>query len=133
MPDNTDSPGQELEIRVQHLEQQLAYYRDLFEHALHPRLLTDLSGTIREANDSACTLLRASQDELGGRQLATIMPEQERATLTEHLAQLQAGGAVHGWEVTLQPPSGGAVPVSVDAVPVHGPEQQVVGLQWLLR
>ena len=117
----------------QDLEQQLGYYRDLFEHALHPRLLTDLSGVIREANAPASILLQTPQDELSGQQLAAFLPEQERETLSEQLAQLQAGGAVHGWEVTLQPFSGEAVAVCLDAVPVHGPRQQIVGLQWLLR
>jgi len=119
--------------RCQGLEQQLVTYRDLFEHAPHACLLTDFSGVIQIANAPASILLQASHDELRGRRLAAFLPKQECETLSMHLARLQAGDALLGWEVHLQPPSGEAVAVSLDAVPVHGPEGQLVGLQWLLR
>ncbi len=119
--------------RCREIEQQLAAHRDLFEHALHPRLLTDLSGAIREANAPASILLQTPQDEISGRPLAAILPEQERETLSKHLARLRAGGAVRDWEVTLRPPSGETVAVCLDAAPVRGLEQQIVGVQWLLR
>jgi two-component system, NtrC family, sensor kinase len=105
----------------------------VFEHAPHARLLTDLSGAIQVANVAASTLLRASQESLTGRQLAASLPEHERDTLRLHLAQLQAGGVLQDWEVNLQPASGDAVPVSLDAVPVRDLEHRIVGFQWLLR
>jgi PAS domain S-box-containing protein len=119
--------------RCQGLGGQLAYYRDLFEHAPHARLLTDLSGAIQAANAPASILLQAPRDELNGQRLADFLPEQEREALSGHLARLQAGEALLGWEVYLHLPSGEAVPVSLDAVPIHGLEQQLVGLQWLVR
>ena len=119
--------------RCQGLETELAYYRDLFENAPHARLVTDLDGTIQEANTPASILLRAPQDALTGIPLTVLLPEQARETLPEHLAQLQAGGGLYGWQVRLQPASGEAVAVSLDAVPVHGLEHRLVALQWLVR
>ena len=119
--------------RCQVLETELAHYRDLFENAPHARLQTDLNATIQGVNAPASILFRASQDALVGEQLAAFLPEQVRKTLAEHLAQLQAGEALHGWEVCLQPASGDRVEVSLDAVPVPGPEHRLVALQWSVR
>jgi PAS domain S-box-containing protein len=119
--------------RCQDLEQECACYRDVFEHAPHAHLLTDLSGAIQVANTPTSILFRASQDALVGEQLAAFLPEQVRETLAEHLAQLQAGEVLRGWEVCLQPPSGDRVEVALDAVPVPGLEHRLVALHWSVR
>jgi PAS domain S-box-containing protein len=119
--------------RCQGLEAELAHYRDLFENAPHARLQTDLNGAIQAVNAPASILFRASQDALVGEQLAAFLPEQARETLAEHLAQLQAGEVLRGWEVCLQPASGDRVEVSLDAVPVPGQEHRLVALQWSVR
>jgi PAS domain S-box-containing protein len=119
--------------RCQDLERERTYYRDVFEHAPHARVLTDLSGAIQVANVPASTLLRASQDSLAGQPLAAFLPEQDREAFCLNLAQLQTGGVLQDWEVHLQPASGDAVPASLDAVPVHDLEHRLEGFQWLLR
>jgi PAS domain S-box-containing protein len=125
--------SQACEDRCQGLETELAYYHDLFDNAPHARLVTDLNGTIQATSTSAPILFRASKDALGGEPLAAFLPEHERAAFSFHLAELQAGGVLQEWETHLQPASGDPVPVSLDAVPVHGREHRPVALQWLMR
>jgi PAS domain S-box-containing protein len=90
----------EAELRAQYediassqlqLERERARYRDLFERAPVPYLVTDPVGTILDANFAAANLLGADAQWLRGKPVQTFVPLGGRPRFRQSLAEL--GGA----------------------------------------
>src|SRR5690349_9277643 len=56
------------------LEQQLNYFRMLFDFAPTPTIVTDLNAAIRDANVAACALLKRDARLLSRKPLAALVP-----------------------------------------------------------
>lgn len=74
-------------------------YRELFEKAPEPYLLTDEGGTVLLANQRARDLFAA--DALAGRSIADLLHRDSREGLAQQLARAGRGEGIHSWEVRL--------------------------------
>lgn len=114
-----------------------ARYRELFEFAPTPYLVTDPEGIIREANRAAATLLGVPADRLVGQAAATYIPEEERAGFDLRLERFRLGAAGCEWEGRVCPrgpeAEEPAVPVDVVARPIRAADGHATGVRWILR
>ena len=87
----------EAELRAQYeqlastqlqLERERLRYRDLFEHAPVPYIVTDPVGTITDANIAAAMLLGPDPDRLRGKPLQSFIPLAARSRFRQRLAEL---------------------------------------------
>jgi PAS domain S-box-containing protein len=88
------------------LEDERNRYRDLFELAPIPYLVTDLAGVIREANRRACAALRVQRRFLVGRPLANFLPVDDRFAFRTLLRRLGDGEPHGDVQLHLQPRGG---------------------------
>ncbi|MDZ8240026.1 MAG: PAS domain S-box protein [Nostoc sp. ChiQUE01a] len=124
------SSNEELIESRQAIELERRRYRDLFEFAPDGYLVTNIQGSIQQANQAAATLLSAQQQYLIGKPLVVFIAEPERQAFRTRLAQLQE---VQGWEVYLKPRSREPFPVVLSVTSIHDEQGQQVGWRWLLR
>jgi two-component system sensor kinase FixL len=111
-------------------------FRDLFDQAPDPYLVTDLRGVIQRANVAAARLLGGGVQQLVGSNLAQwVASHHGREVFQQHmLATLQAGQKVRGEELRLHCDEGQLVrPTAIDAGPVHDAEGRVIGARWIIR
>lgn len=81
-------------------------YQDLFELSPEAYLVTDLEGTIYEANQAMTVLLGRSKTQLSKMSAFLFFPPEQRQILRNHLEPLQVGERVQDWASELQLPSG---------------------------
>lgn len=114
-----------------------ARYRELFEFAPTPYLVTDPEGLIREANRAAGTLLGVGAETLVGASALDYMPEAEREGFRLRLERFRSGAAGDEWEGRVCPrgPSRAApeVPVDVVARPIRAANGRTTGVRWIVR
>jgi len=86
------------------LEQQLeeAQYREIFDAAPIPRLITDASGSVIEANKAAAELFGAAGQSLRGRQLSSFVSAEDQAEFTQQLVEAKTGPP-RIWRASLRP------------------------------
>ncbi len=125
--------SEELAVARDELADRERAFRELFEHAPVPYIVTDPDGGIVELNHAAATLLGVPRDLLRRRVLATFVAPGSREAFRRQLLDLALGTSVRGWDVTLQPRRGSEVIASVDIV--AGPRRDAAGdeLRWVLR
>nr|WP_321162500.1 PAS domain S-box protein [Nostoc sp. KVJ3] len=121
--------NEELAIAYETAELERRRYQDLFELAPDAYLVTDVDGTIKEANYVAAALLSVKQSYLVGKPLILFIAEPDRQTFMNQLANLQQ---VQDWEVSLQSRGGTAFPASIKMVAMYDSQGQQVGWRWLL-
>lgn len=78
-------------------------YRELFEHAPEPYLITDEHGTVEVANQHARDLLRVDGRQLEGSPLARWLPIEYRGALRDVLTRAAGGKSSHGVQLDLGP------------------------------
>jgi PAS domain S-box-containing protein len=92
------------------LEDERRRYRELFELAPFPYLITDRVGVVREANRRACAALGVQRRFLIGRPMITYLPGDDRLAFRDLLRRLDEGEP-HG-DVQLRfTPRGGSAPL----------------------
>jgi PAS domain S-box-containing protein len=109
-------------------------YEELFDFAPNAYLVTDVNGTIQEANTTAESLLQTSRAILVGRRLASFVSEEERPAFQSQLAKLGNSETerLEFYRINLAIP-GGSIPVSVLVAAVRDSEDRLTGLRCLLR
>jgi len=112
---------------------QYGRYRQLFELIPDACVMSDVEGTIWEANAAAFALFKASRDFLQGKPLEFFVPETNRDDFKARLRELQAATQTHEWESVLQSSEGVEFPASLAAAPVADSQGRVTGLHWLIR
>jgi PAS domain S-box-containing protein len=129
-----DRWGDQLAQTCHRLSDQLARYRELFEFAPDPYLLTDPHGVIAEANQAAAGFFRAPREFLVGKPLPFLVAREDRgafyARLVELMRQKETSAA---WEMSLQPHRGPARHVAISAVATPGEDGEAPRLRWLIR
>lgn len=106
-------------------------YRNLFEAAPEPYLLTDATGTIRLANGRAVELLDAPRPAIEGHDLASFVAPASRDGLQRQLARAAAGRSIHAWEMHLDGATQDAVLASIEPyTSPHGEGE--TELRWVL-
>ena len=114
------------------VEEERARYRDLFEFAPDGYLVTDVRGTIREANRAAAELFGIEEYFLVGKPFPSYLDSDTRRDFKRKLEQLDARDPLDGWEVRLRTRTE-QEPVVLLKVGSIVKDGQRVGLRWLLR
>src|SRR5262249_37404386 len=112
----------------------LAWYRELFEFAPEAYVVTDLAGTILEANQAAAALLGRAKEFLPGKPLPFFVAPEDRQEVHTRLGRLSLGRETgEEWEVRLLPyraePRDAAASVGVSP----GDGKRPARLRWVLR
>ena len=98
------------------LEDERRRYRELFELAPFPYLITDRVGVIREANRRACVALRVQRRFLIGRPMITYLPGDDRLAFRDLLRRLDEGEPHGDVQLRFTPRGGGAPLLATTAV-----------------
>ncbi|VVB68771.1 Methanogenesis regulatory histidine kinase FilI [uncultured archaeon] len=93
-------------------------------------IITDLKGTIKEANNAASNLLRS---KIIGVSLATLLEEGNLDDLKTNLDRLKRGEVIRDWEVRMKPPEGMVIPVSISANGIPDSQDKPSSLSWLIH
>jgi PAS domain S-box-containing protein len=127
--------GEALQVARQAAEAERQRYQDLFELAPDGYLVTDMTGTIQEANRAAANLLNVSERLLIGSQLLNFVVESERAAFEAQLHQPWREEWVREWESCLnrqrqdQP-----IDVVLKVAAIRDRAGRLTGgMRWLLR
>jgi PAS domain S-box-containing protein len=78
-------------------------YAEIFEHAPIARLITDESGTVREANRNAAELLEVMPSFLVGKSLEMFVPEEDRREFRDRLRDVSGTTTPTTWLIWLRP------------------------------
>ncbi len=96
-------------------------------------LITDLSGTIEEANSSAAAMFSAPKEYILGRPLVVFLPEKDRKAFRHQLARTCETARPVNWEATLVPGQGEPFGAVLDVCPLSNSEGKPIALRWLVR
>ena len=124
--------NEELLASRQELEQQRQSYQELFELAPDGYLVTDLKGTIRQANQAVETMLGVRSARLVGKPLIVFIPENERLSFQIQLNKLTSEKNLSNWSINLKPRQGQPVPVEI-SITRQKDNQENRGLLWSIR
>lgn len=124
---------EQLRTRLAAVEAELARYRDLFERAPEPYLVTDRAGTIRYANRAAERMLGVGGDRLLGKPIFAFVATTDRRSVRRLLLESErlAGGTT--WEGALRREGAAAVDASVSLGSALDAEGESWGVSWLIR
>ena len=94
----------DLAVARMELEAERRGYQDLFEEAPDAYLVTDVEGTIQQANRAAATMLNAdSAQSLVGQTLVRFVADKKRHAFHTYLTKFHSLNGVGEWETRLQP------------------------------
>lgn len=87
-------------------------YRDLFESAPEPYMVTDAAGVVRQINRAAASFLGVRQAVAVGKPLSVFVQEKERRAFRSFISRSAGEGSSRETQVTLTTRSHGDVPVA---------------------
>jgi PAS domain S-box-containing protein len=115
------------------LEAERQRYQELFDFAPDGYLVTNMHGSIQEANQAAAVLLGVPQPRLLGKPLRVFVPRPEWKLFRSQLNRLLHHDGVQEWEMYLQPRHGVPFPAALAVAPVRTAQALGTSLRWLLR
>jgi PAS domain S-box-containing protein len=107
-------------------------YRELFDRTPAAYLVTDSSGTVRQASRRACRLLGTTGRFLAGRALSSFVDAEQRAAFRERLGQTEQLEEAAPWMLRVRPRGGEPVTVAVAVSAARDRSGRPVALRWLL-
>ncbi|HEY9645819.1 MAG TPA: PAS domain S-box protein, partial [Chroococcidiopsis sp.] len=111
-------------------ERERLKYQDLFNFAPDGYLVTNVTGTIQEANQAAAEQFGVRVDYLVGKPLLTFVAKSDYAVFHHYLERQQNRLC----KITLLCPRQGSMfPAEVRMSPIYNHLKQVTGLRWLIR
>lgn len=125
--------NEELAVATQTVEAERQRYQDLFEFAPDGYLLTDLSGTILEANRVAATMLNVSQQFLQSKPLVTFVAQAERLAFHSKLTRLRQADGVQEWEFRMQPRHGNSFDAALTLAVAYNRPGKRIALRICMR
>ncbi|AVH74063.1 PAS domain-containing sensor histidine kinase [Nostoc sp. 'Lobaria pulmonaria (5183) cyanobiont'] len=130
--------NEELSNTQQALVAQGQRYQELFEEVPDAYFVTDIKGTIQEANSAATTLLNISKSSLLGKFIGIFVIEKEIIAFHLKLNHLRdrtqcPDWKMQEWEVNLRPRDKTPIMAAVKVVAIRNQSSELVGLCWLLR
>ncbi|OKH39123.1 hypothetical protein NIES2119_08320 [[Phormidium ambiguum] IAM M-71] len=125
--------NEELAATRMRIETERQRYENLFDFTLDAQLVTDIDGTIREANRAACTLLNLPQKFLVGKPLIVFVFESDRLQFRSELNKFKYQQQIQEIEVLIQPRQGEEFESSLRLAPLFDKEGNIRELRWLLR
>ena len=124
----------------QSLEAERQRYRDLFEFAPDPYLVTDLSGVVLEANQAAFALLGLGPRSLVSKPLVVFVAPEDRLAFHTGLTEAKQASSRSGpaseaqeHDLKLQPRKRPAVSVVARTALIRDAQGQPSAMRWLLR
>ncbi len=130
----------ELTALRQKLEDNQRRYREVFDLAPDGYVLTDLDGTITDANRTAAALLSVRQDFLPGKSLLMFIDEAEHAALLTRISQWRTADPalpslpmIGRGQIQLRVYKGAPFPADFALSPSRDRRGEITGLRWLLR
>ncbi|WNZ27228.1 PAS domain S-box protein [Leptolyngbya sp. NK1-12] len=121
-------------LEAQHaIEAERQRYQELFEFAPDGYLVTDLHGTVREANQAAASLFHISSNRLVGKPLINFVPDGQRRAFRKMLNQLPTVNRVQEWELVLCGRDGEPFDAALTVETVRIPAGEATALRWLVR
>ena len=128
-----EQQNEELLETREEMERQRHRYRHLFEEAPFGYLVTDLQGSVVEANRAAGALVGVPQELLSGKPLTLLFGLESRNAFFDLFSRVRAGEAVGEMEVRLKPRQ--REPFAALLTGIRDPEVQEgkPRLQWTLR
>ena len=132
--DALDLMWEELRGQAALLVRENERYAEFFEFAPDAYLITDIGGTIREANQASLELLKSPRDEVVGRPLSEYVADEDRITfLTRTVGLLTGGGpAPLSWQARLRTRDG-VTAAQFRVRPIALKRSGASGLCWLIR
>jgi PAS domain S-box-containing protein len=124
--------NEELEGARQSVEVEHRRYLDLFELAPDGYLVTDMNGTIREANRAAALLLGADQAFLVGKPMAVFIGKEDLRAFRSGVLAAQDAGVIE-WEFPIHPRQGDPFDAAVRISILRSQEGKAAGMRWLVR
>lgn len=109
-------------------------YRELFELAPDPYLVTDVHGTIREANAAAANLLGVEAGSLRGKSIQSFFDDSSRSQYTKQLDRLCDIERIADWEIWITAPrTRQRTPVVVSLSRAPARDDNKIGYRWILH
>lgn len=131
--DELQQQNEELAAARSAVEAERQRYQDLFEFAPDGYMVTDVNGTIQEANRTAAKLLNVSQRFLIGKPLIVFVTEDERQTFHSKLTELQNVEQMQEWVVRLSPRNSQSLKAALTVATVQDLEGKVLRLRVCMR
>ncbi|NEU82865.1 ATP-binding protein [Nostoc sp. UIC 10630] len=125
--------SEELQATRIAVEKERQRYQELFDFAPDAYLVTDIYGTILEANHATTILLNISQRFLIRKPLLSFIGQSDHQAFFNYLTQLQHLDRGGEWEVCLQPREKVCFDVALTVVTVRNEVGKPVALRWLMR
>jgi PAS domain S-box-containing protein len=131
--------GEELRVQNQALrdayvdvEKRRQHYEDLFTLIPDAYLVTDVYGTILEANNASEKLLGMSADRLRGKPLAVFIAEEHRRDFRRNLGDLRSADDRVEWTAMIVPRSGTPIRSTMRAARIRD-QASHERLGWIIR
>jgi PAS domain S-box-containing protein len=125
--------NEELIAAREALELERHRYQELFERAPVGYLVTDATGTVREANYAASELLKTAPKALLGKPLTVYLRPEDRATFRNLVQDMQRESAVRDIELVLLPRGNPLRKVQVTVARDELRPGTPVRLRWVLQ
>ena len=131
--DAFDLMWEELQGQAALLVRENKRYAEFFEFAPDAYLITDIGGTVREANQAALELLKSARNDVVGRPLSEYVGEEDRGAFLTRTVGLLAGGgsAPLSWQARLLTPEG-VTTAQFRVRPIALKRSGASGLCWLI-
>lgn len=125
----------ELIAARQAVEKERKRYEELFDFAPDGYLVTDVEGTILEANRAISEMLSVRVAFLIGKPLTVFVPAAEQQKFYTQLVQSinPKTMPLQNWEVYLQPRGGVPFIGAINITAIYDQDLKIVGLRWLIR
>jgi PAS domain S-box-containing protein len=123
----------ELETARHLLESERERFRELFELAPEGHIITNESGTIREVNRGAGSLLNMPIDYVIGKPLAVFVAPEERRAFRLRVYRARTEASEEAWTLTLHPRDSEPIRALLAVSPLLDSRGTVVGLRFLVR
>jgi len=93
----------------------------------------DLNGIVFSWNRSAERIFGYTPDEMIGRSIRTIIPDDRQSEEDEVIARIQRGERVHHFETIRRRKDGSFLPISLTISPIRNPDGVVIGASKIAR
>ena len=124
---------EQLEGETELLAREHERYLAFFENAPDAYLITDIGGSVREANRAALEVLRLPLEQVKGKSLIHMLPEQDKTAFLTRLVALMTDPAAASWRSHIQGGNASPLPVQLCVRPIPLAKSGVAGFCWAIR
>jgi len=125
--------NEELADRRESTHRERAGDRELFDFAPDAHLVTDVNGTIRDANIAAGRLLGVEPRSLVNKPILSFFDERSRSEYSKQLDQLCSSDRIDNWELWIYPRNRARMPVAVSLTRAGARSESRTGYRWIIR